>query len=200
MLIVLEGIDGCGKDYVAERLPWCSMNFPARETPTGKSIDHQLKNGITDPMAFQCLQIMNRVEHLVSLKTCAGNPAEHLVLVRYWQSGFVYGHMDGIPQTWLFEMQKRVVPEADLNILLDVDPLEAACRRKQREGSSEFYETKPKQEMAAYFYRELWSMRMNKGWWPIVNTSAHGPDETVAKVNALITELIDNAPHTEKHR
>lgn len=175
MIIVIEGGDGCGKSTigkaVAELLDCPLIEFPDDKGYTGSMIrdylgkrwlidDHdsdsegRLKQGNKQHMealAFQSLQIANRMERMEEIKR-----ADNIVLVRYWQSGVVYGTLDGLDRDWLINVHKPMV-QADLNILLDVTAETSLERQKSRGEEQERYEgafafTKKVNDS----YRELW--------------------------------------------
>lgn len=159
MIFVFEGADGCGKDTAADAvsdiLGIRVIRFPDRKTQSGKEIDHQLKCGIPSPTAFQALQIANRAEKMPALLHTSGHPRNHLILVRYWQSGVVYGVVEGLPKRWLV-LSQDFLPRADLNILFAVRPSILAQRRAERRGRIEVYETGEKDRAICDGYLRLW--------------------------------------------
>lgn len=186
MLIVLEGIDGCGKttvgEHIAKRLGCDLKHFPDDGAVTGPLIRSYLRqewriDGIghgagqhlykekDSALVFQALQITNRMESMELLTRCAGNPSEHLVLSRYWQSAVVYGAIDGLDVEWLEEVHASMT-QADLNIFLYIDPAVAMLRLKDRDGTkaAERYEAKLDfLAQADERYRELWDH--HEGLW-----------------------------------
>ena len=186
MFVVFEGIDASGKDtvadVVADALDGKKINFPDREAVTGPLIDGYLKNKwslrnelgeeMSKPYAalmHQALQVTNRMERMDELEEVAGSPDEHVVAVRYYQSGWVYGQLDGVEPTFL----KRVhgtMARPDLHLLLDVSVDVAIKRMQERGDAPERYENPQKMLMAAELYRELWEKKGaedadDNGWW-----------------------------------
>jgi thymidylate kinase len=156
MLIVLEGIDGCGKTYhatqLAEHLGCKTLAFPDYSSDTGRLIKAYLKRewwvdgdlfeDVLDhaqAVALQTMMLANRLEHYEELHQAAGSHSNHLVLQRYWQSGWVYGQIDGLDPRWLRDIH-RTLPAADVTIILSVDPSEALRRQAKRGAPLERYE------------------------------------------------------------
>jgi len=141
VIVVIEGIDGCGKTTVVKRLVETlsaqgtqarAMAFPDRSTPTGRVIDGYLRDperftGL-DAYAHQALQTVNRLEKLDELL----DDDWVTVLSRYTQSSFVYGKLDGLGLDWLGSINVAF-PMAELNILLRVDA-EVGYRRMLARG------------------------------------------------------------------
>ena len=190
MLIVIEGIDGCGKSTVAGELALSLkgevISFPNDKGYTGPMIREYLRGEwhVTSvktrwpempeecvwagggALALQCMQIANRMEVMPQLVQASGNKWKHLVLARYWQSGWVYGQFDGLSEKFLTEVHRSMAP-ADLNILLELPPEEAMRRREARDGKKppEIYESKLESlTKAAELYRRLWDSRSGINW------------------------------------
>lgn len=194
MLIVFEGVDGCGKTTAvraaAEALGRCAtIHFPDDTARTGPAIRSYLNrawrcgsfsaegfDGIVSDersaLAFQALQLANRMERFGLLAAAAGSPTEHLVASRYWHSGVVYGSMDGLDPLWL-EALHRHLPQADANVLLDLDESEAVRRRAVRDGGDpgEIYEAPGEVSHAAQLYRGLWDSRRSDGSYVTMDAS-----------------------------
>lgn len=136
-LIAFEGLDQSGKQTQAERLRThiesagrdCRLlSFPAYETTIGQEIHHALHDGRDyTPDVLQLLYIANRYEHKRQMQgwIAAGSL---VVCDRYVASSIAYGEAQGLDPAWLAETQ-RLLPAADLTILLDIAP-ETAVHRK----------------------------------------------------------------------
>jgi len=152
MLIVLEGADGCGKSTlgraVAKAIKGDVLEFPDDNAVTGPLIRSYLRKewyvakrrpeaSLDDKagaLAFQALQVTNRMEHMERIAKAKESLTDHLVLVRYWQSAWVYGQLDGLDPKWLVQIHAGMV-QADLNILLHLDAKESMRRRAARDGN-----------------------------------------------------------------
>lgn len=208
MLIVIEGINGCGKtsliDALCEQFSARTIAFPNDNGFTGKAIRSYLKNEwyaterleIDTPnsklgaMCLQALQAANRLEVMDQLETAAGDQASHLILSRYWQSGWVYGQIDDLPRKWLYDIH-RSMARADMNFLLDISPDEAFRRRAKRDGKvlPDRYESKLEVRQVE-LYRELWESKEAfdyfGGRWSIVDAS-----KPFDEVLTLVADMID---------
>jgi thymidylate kinase len=92
---------------------------------------------VGDALVFQALHIANRMEVMPKLQAAAADytpyHAVNLILARYWQSGWVYGQLDGLDPQWLRDVHQGMA-QPTLNILLDLDPQTAMKRRADRDG------------------------------------------------------------------
>lgn len=179
MFIVIEGIDGGGKSTVADRLHDCLdaelIHFPDDKAVTGPAIREYLakkwwldqpypyeQDRQREALVFQALQVANRVEsfdRIVRADQCAMARGDrpHLIAVRYWQSGWVYGQIDGLSSELLCRMMHPMMHHGLLHILLDVPPEVAMARIVARGGAVERYEAKLELlAKARTLYRELW--------------------------------------------
>lgn len=197
MIYVFEGIDGCGKSSAARELATklnCPLlEFPVRTTRTGQAIDHRLKNGIADPLSFQCLHVVNKLEHLPQIMPALGSKVYNIVLSRWWQSALVYGQIDGFGPAWLQSIND--IFRADYNILLDIDSKLASSRIQNREAQKgpvfvrEHYEHEMKLEMARRLYLELWlgDHHPATGEWRVFSVSEH---TTTKELDERVMDLV----------
>jgi thymidylate kinase len=193
MIVVLEGHDGCGKSsvgkYIANALNAEFVEFPNDNGLTGPMIRDYLKqrweiksldatpapergkvalDAQRSALAFQALQIANRWETFPTL-----DQSKDWVFVRYWQSGWVYGGMDGIDSDWLLKVHEGM-PQGDVNILLDTTIETSMKRREARDGATPPERYEGKRDFGAKVwdrYRALWDMqgREGRGRWHTVN-------------------------------
>jgi dTMP kinase len=194
MIIVIEGMDGSGKNTVAEavseQLGITTTSFPQRTTETGRQIHYMLQNGIKDPIVFQALQTVNRLEKYQSLQIASRSLKYHLILVRYWQSAWVYGQIDGLDPEWIYRTN-AILPKGDLNILLDIDPEEAIRRRIKRGEASEHYERQNRDLQVSDTYRALWAPKnvarsLAGGRWIRLDVSGKSKAENIGRVVEVI--------------
>jgi thymidylate kinase len=202
MLVAIEGADGCGKDTVANllaaRLGAGRLNFPNNAGVTGPLIRAYLAREWfvectlygcrvdlkeAAAMAFQALQLVNRMEVITQLEE-ATRTDHHLILARYWQSGWVYGQFDGLDPAFLRNIHSSLV-KPQFNILLDVDPQTAIQRRDARDGTTppERYEGKHEWlSKVINLYRTLWKQEKAEGkpGWLVVD--ANQPVDAVVDI------------------
>jgi thymidylate kinase len=210
MIVVVEGFDGCGKNSVADALAAYlggakRLDFPERTSPTGVMIDAYLKrewwvqtkhfpdtsrpSDLLGAQAFQALCLANRLENYEALLMAAGDARTHLVLGRYWMSGWVYGQLDGLSKEWV-ELTNKFFPDPDLAVLLDASAETCLARRAARDGRAiapERYEGKLAMgQRAVGLYRELW---FTKSWDPTwVKADAELPLDRVVRDLEVIVD------------
>ena len=206
MLIVICGIDGSGKttvlDYLHRELSIPGLHFPVYDSPTGKFIKQHLRgDSRLDALSFQALMLVNRLEVLPQLRAAAGSTTTHLALSRYWQSGYVYGQMDGLDPEYLRKIH-ACLPHADVSVLLSLDGAAASERVIVRDGLAiERYEKLPKLHQAAELYEGLWRDvgAHTTGLYKWVNAQAP-ESEVCATVGRIAREclarLMANTAHT----
>lgn len=214
MIIVLEGADGAGKSSHAKRLAHelgaKLMVFPDRTNLSGRLIDSWLKGEwrvapvterqalapqpLADAVVFQALQLTHRAEKIEELWEAA-KPETLYVFDRYWQSGVVYGTVDGLPSGAL-ETMHRWLPRSAVNVLLDLSPQERRRRVTARGAPAEVYEkNEAKQVQLAAAYRAFWRKQQidrdeEPDAWPVVN--ADGTiDEVFANIVSVIGQVLD---------
>jgi thymidylate kinase len=181
---VFEGLDGSGKSTVAaavaKHIGAQLIHFPNDDSASGKLIRSALRKqwslvhttlapnlpNIRDAfaMVFQALQLANRMEQWAILSQAAAGEAP-LVAARYWQSGLVFGSLDGLSRQWLIDIHKGL-PQAAHNVLIDVSVGVALERQLGRNAPLEAYEGNiQRTARIRELYLELWQER----GWPIVN-------------------------------
>lgn len=146
MIIAFEGIDACGKSTQIEMLKnwWDSNNqskarifsYPNYDSLSGRVIKRFLNERPTEdfPLILQSLMTVNRLENQAELSLYEKNGLA--ILDRYWLSGLVYGHYDGLPQEWLLEIHQTFT-QPDLWIVLDVSVEQSFLRRPERDDQYE---------------------------------------------------------------
>lgn len=190
-LINIEGPDGSGKDAVADA---CAkrigdierLNFPNDNSPSGKLIRDYLKGEwaaysrpslsarpAISALAFQSLQLTNRMEVFDRLMRAqsAGSMGEHLIIARYWQSGWVYGQLDGLDGDYLERLHSGL-PSPTVNILLRTTAETCMARRAKRDGAvaPERYEGKMAKTLdIVRLYNELWQRYQSLATWRVVD-------------------------------
>ena len=80
---------------------------------------------------IQCVMVADRLEHLHLLAEFALSPHNLLILDRYKFSGIAYGIADGLDKSWL-KLVQSPLPDADLNVLLNISAEESYRRRPDR--------------------------------------------------------------------
>jgi len=146
-------------------------------------------------LAFQALQVANRMEVMPMLFDAANDKVD-VVCARYWQSGYVYGKLDGLDTVWLKQVHKSMA-QPHVNLLLDL-PVEVAMKRRaDRDGalSPERYEGRIDfATKVAQGYRDLWDWQdrygEDKADWVTIDAS-----QPLANVIDTCWEVVKRSPH-----
>ena len=117
MIICVEGPDGFGKSTLCASLSK-SLNaelikFPNENIESGKRL-RQIINKVYsfEPMSFQALQIINRLETFETL-----DPTKNYIFDRGKLSGMVYALADGLPENWARKVLDYT-PDADITVII----------------------------------------------------------------------------------
>lgn len=187
MIIAIEGGDQTGKMTQAALLQesLCKqghkasiLSFPDYTTPTGMKIKDMLHaRSAPNPRLLHKLLAENRREKRDQIASLSQDAV--LILDRYKYSNLAYGMANGMEQDWLEEIDSQI-PEADIIILLDMDPIQA--RRRKHRGLDSFESNAEFAASTRMIYLQLAQARN----WKIVD--ATGPQEQVQqKILKLIS-------------
>lgn len=205
-LIVVEGIDACGKAthvaHLAKEFGWASYGFPDYTTQLGQVIQRSLKEewkltlppealarGAVFPtqdesLILQALMVANRLESVAKIQGLREHQA--LILDRYWPSSFAYGAAQ--LGEYILTLN-AALPQADLYILLDIPAQESFNRRSQRRDKHEL--DLALLSRAADYYRYLWNLARQRGFagkWVMV--SGEGSEvEVYQRLFTVVTSL-----------
>lgn len=158
--IDLEGIDGCGKSTLIEKIrEWDKLhelNSVFTEEPTGKFLPGQkihglLKNGLFDDDGrkvpadeFQRLYIFDRLEH--RLEEAVFLQKQPIITSRDFPSTVCYGIAQGLSPEWAFPEHERILGDLffapDLILILDLSAEEAMERVKLSGKATDHFEKK----------------------------------------------------------
>lgn len=197
MHVVLEGLDACGKNTQSKRLTErlihlgheaALYSFHRYDTELGKAIRRHLLGETMlawmrhvgdkpemypvrapeDALVFQSLATMDKYDAAPDID--AHLRVGHFVVCDRWiQSALAFGWADGLSVEWLQRVQARL-PQADLNILLQIEPEEAHRRRPVLRDRYE--KDRTKQALVATNYAALWSTQLgvrSHGRWVVVD-------------------------------
>ena len=143
MYLVVEGIDGCGKNCQADMLAVhlgevVRVNEPDSTLPTGKLLRQMLKEG-TYVESHATMFLADRMAMLSTKVVPALAMGKIVVSARSWMSTLAY-QQENWPLDWLMDIHRQIPARASHLIVLDLDPEEALERATKREGHNEFYE------------------------------------------------------------
>lgn len=138
-----------------------------------------------DALAFQALQLANRMEHAADIFEAASRG--HVVFDRYWPSGYAYGRADGLDGEWLVKLHSWL-PQPDLFILLDVDLEDSMARRPDRRDRYE--KDGAKLRVVVNHYRELWASRGREhpGRWRVLD-GKRPPGDVTAEIERAVADF-----------
>ena len=188
-LIAFEGLDQSGKQTQALRLRHAlearglgvvSFDFPDYATPVGREIGAALGGERAfPPDCLQLLYVANRCEHRPAIEAALA-AGQWVVCDRYLASSIAYGEAQGLDPAWLALIQ-RVLPPADLTVLLDIAPDIAANRKQQQRDAFE-------QDLALLGRVRASYLRQASGApaWRVID-AARDRDEVTADVLTLVT-------------
>jgi len=194
-LIVLEGIDGCGKTTQLTLLKkWLKQKgVPAiftqehtRGGEVGKLIEKAVHHRIKLPLlALQFLFVADRVVHLERVIEPALAAGKVVVVDRYLWSTVAYGSLVAEPE-WLLELH-RYCRFPDLVIFLDV-PVKVALQRLQtRKSKPAIFEKRKKLARVRKSY--LWLAAQFKASSVIINGEGD-PQQIHQQICRVLTKWI----------
>ena len=187
-LIVVEGIDQSGKKtqslLLEERMRregWdvTAISFPDYSTPLGNEIKKFLAvEKSTSPLQIlHMLLAANRWERANELSSWL-NSGKIVIANRYSPSNLAYGISRGFDQDWLLNLESGL-PEADVIIVLDIDPTTSASRKYLDRDLNE-----RDNELLAKVCRSYRKMTELNGWYLI------NGEETVERIHEDIWAVI----------
>jgi dTMP kinase len=137
-LIAFEGLDQSGKQtqaaWLAEALRAAghrvqTLSFPDYTTSLGAEIGAALQGQRHyGPDVLQLVYIANRYEHAPAIRAWLAE-GQMVVADRYAASSVAYGEAQGLDLDWLADAQ-RLLPAADLTLLLDIAPETSLTRKR----------------------------------------------------------------------
>ncbi len=148
MYFVFEGIDGSGKDSMAEKLaiwmedqgqgPLLLVYEPEKSLPGGVELRELLKSG-KHREAQAGLFLANRMALHATYVVPAMKAGQHVISVRSFVSTLVY-QQEQWPLDWLVDLHRTMLAKPNVIFLLDVDPKIGLERATRRPGHAEMYE------------------------------------------------------------
>lgn len=132
MIVILEGIDNCGKNSLANMVLKKYDNvdlieFPDYNTDFGKFIKKQLESGELSALSLQLLFSSERLSKVTKLIEMSKHKI--VIAVRYTYSALAYGMARGIDEQVL-RLVENGMPEPDKKIYLKISVAESIKRSK----------------------------------------------------------------------
>lgn len=194
-LIAFEGGEASGKSTQAARLAERLDAVLTRE-PGGTATGERLRALLLDPAsghidlrAEALLMAADRAQHVAELVRPALEAGRHVVTDRFVGSTLAYqGHGRGLDLEWLRTLSRFATDglDADLVILLDLDPNVAATRRTAAPDRLELAGDAFHQAVADG-YRALAAQDADR--WVVLDGAA-SPDEVALAVDAAVQERL----------
>lgn len=193
-LFSIEGIDFAGKTTQVELLRKAleligyevsTFKFPEEQTETGRLLRDVLASGKRiPPHALFALFAANRLEFKEAIEQ-ARLEQRVVLLDRYSESEYAYGQASGLPFQWLFGIESPM-PQADLVIILDLDPVIASNRARFRGQRDTFEVDTNFQRLVRAHYLELArSPPYQHQEWAVLEA-----DNTPEGLTALILDMV----------
>ena len=186
-LIAFEGLDQSGKQTQAEWLAEAlraaghrvqTLSFPDYQTTIGAEIGAALQGRRAyGPDVLQLLYIANRYEHAPAIRAWLAE-GQMVVADRYAASSLAYGDAQGLDVGWLTEVQ-RLLPAADLTLLLDIAP--GTSLERKRVSRDRFEQDLPLLSRV----RESYRRQAAAPTWQLVD-GAQPPDDVRSAVSDAV--------------
>lgn len=185
LLIVVDGLDGCGKDTHAERMyrelaskeeNVILMRHPSRRLAGRMSKRALLKSG---PVAAAFATAFYTADVLASVRTFNRRREGTFIFVRYLLGTAYLPRRLARPAYSFF---KELLPFPDLAIFIDIDPSVALRRIELRDHKREMFETREKLSRAREVARALVDEE-----WVTINNSKDG-EEPFAEARRILVE------------
>jgi len=206
-LIALEGIDGCGKTTQARRLAQ-AMGVVVTAEPGGTPAGAALRRVLLDPelpeLAVRTEALVmaaDRAEHVTRVLQPGLDAGQWLVTDRFSGSTLAYqGFGRGLDLDelrWLVQWAAAGV-QADLTVLVDVDPTVAQNRAAARSGSRRGRRPDRLEQLGPDFQRRvaggfLSLASADPEHWVVVDGSA-AVDEVAADLRRIVAERLGDPP------
>jgi thymidylate kinase len=210
MFVVVEGIDLVGKtaqhELLVEHLRRrghlvSAYSFPAYDSPTGRAVSDYLRGELEvttwdsdryeaapsphDALVFQCLQLADKYAAAPEISR-ALSEGRTVVACRWWQSAHAYGLESGLDREWVGRTC-ALLPRADVNVLLDLDP--ARARRRPGVPLDRLEARLALQERVRRRYLDLWrSENGEPGFWGVVDAGGSA-GEVHGRVLAFLADV-----------
>lgn len=202
---------------LAKRLNAELYSFPRYDTPIGKLIKRHLRNEVElieriptavtllvtsprgshehvqggpapeDALMFQCLNLADKIHAAWFIQDHLLRGA-NVVCDRWIPSAICYGLADGLDRDDLFTAH-GVLPQADLNIFLDITPEEALRRRP--EARDRYERDREKQKAVRAQYEQMWAAEAGAHYVKIDGDGGGSGDGPIAAVAERIWAAVE---------
>jgi len=199
ILIAFEGIDGAGKTTQAKKLidRLTNEGYPAicLHEPTegvyGKKIKELAENGRHNITPLEELELFckDREEDVKNNINPALSAKKIVVMDRYYLSSMAYQGQRGLSPKKIEDMNRRIAPEPDLIILLDVTSEVSSDRiTRERKSIPNAFERKKHLETVRKIFLNISEGRNNVK--VIEGNGSHTADQIASHVWAIVAPLV----------
>ncbi len=183
MIIVLEGLDNCGKNTVANLLckkyaEFHKVDFPNYETSFGQFIKTQLSKNTLPPISMQLLFSSERLSKAQEVLDLSQKGV--VITTRYSYSARAYGIARGIGRDLLMLLEQDM-PKADVKIFLKITPQVSQERSADMDA---FERDLPLLQKVDQEYQKILSEEKD---WHVIDATC-----TINEVLQKVEKVIDN--------
>ena len=157
-MVVLEGIDGCGKTTHAKALVDVIPNALFLASPSWEGIGGHIREILTGkrehPGAWplQMLFAVDRYQIEKDVLIPALKEGKTVLCDRWWYSGMAYGAYDGLVRKDIVTLYKQLATAPDLVLHLRVDPTVSVTREGKGGGKDLYDGNVMRQTSLSYLY------------------------------------------------
>lgn len=157
-MVVLEGIDGCGKTTLASKVAHGRDTYVNLPSPSWEGTGARVRRILMGqepspgPWALQMLFAIDRYEVVERTLLPHLRAGKTVVCDRWWYSGLVYGLYDGLTPVEVTTLYARLPVLPDLVVHLKVDPVRAAQREGKGAGTDMYDGNLARQTALAHSY------------------------------------------------
>lgn len=190
-LIVIEGLDRCGKTtqiskliqhLTHQQISSIQFKFPDRSTPIGKLINDYLSNPkcTLEDHVIHLLFSANRWELSKQIQDSL-QKYQVVLLDRYWYSGVAYSTAKGLDLEWC-KWADRGLPQPDLVLFFDLDP---TLSQHRPEFGEERYERTEFQQAVRNAFVQLY----DHSTWKTIDAS-QSIDQVSKSINDTLAKFL----------
>jgi len=169
--VAIEGIDGAGTttqaQLLGERLEHRGLSVLVTAEPSQGDVGRLIRSylgKIDEPVAPQTLALLfaaDRLDHWHNEIEPALKQGIWVLSDRYLWSSLAYQSLD-CPEDWIASIN-RYAPLPDVTLLIDIEPDEAAARRRRDGRRIEIFDALDRQQRVADAYRRFVRERIGAG-------------------------------------
>lgn len=189
LLVVFEGIDGAGKSTQIRRLALLldaldvdhMLSREPTDGPHGRALRDSAMRGRRSRLEEHELLLADRRQHLQEQLLPALAAGRVVILDRYFYSSIAYQSGPELDAQRIEADNRQFAPEADLLLLLDLDPAQGIERIEARGDRPNAFETRDNLQRCRAIFRSFAARPQAR----LIDASAH-PDAVAAQIAAEV--------------